>query len=169
MRLYELTDQYIELQELYNSVETDEELEQVLQRLLSVDEAVESKLASCWRILKNIQADVTAIKAEEDELRKRRVAAENRLTRLKEYTKSNMEAAGIQKFNPGVEKLWIQTNGGNPAVEVLLPAEELPEQFRILVPAHYEVDTKTIVETFKAGNELPAGVTCHRGTHLRVG
>jgi hypothetical protein len=169
MRLYELADQYIELQDQYNSVETDEELEQVLQKLLAVDEQLDSKLASCWRILKNMDADAKAIKAEEDELRKRRQAIENRVTRLKDYTKSNMEAAGITKFDNGVEKLRIQVNGGNPATDIQVKPEDLPDQFRILVPAHYEADLASIIDAWKKEEPLPDGVSCHRGTHLRIG
>jgi hypothetical protein len=189
--LYETSIKVRALEFAYNDSEDEAEASNVLAQLLKVDLTFEELLEMECRIVKNILSDVEAFKVEEEQLLRKRQAAESRADRLKSAMKAAMEKAGIKSAVVGVFKPRIQVNGGLPAITLAdgVPIESLPEKFRT-VKVVYDLDRSTIAslqkeriayaeeftrlhpeaETTEFPEELvmPDAITVFRGTHLRI-
>lgn len=123
--LYQISAQY---QQVFDSIEIDEETGEVLgfDAVEKAEWAFNDKAINCGLYRKSLTAEATALKAEEDALRKRRQAVEKKAERFTEYILECMQLAGVDKVSdPRVElKVW------NPAPSVVVDnLDELPEEF----------------------------------------
>lgn len=98
-------------------------------------------------LIKNIEAEAGAIKAEEQKLGERRKSADRKAEWLRAYLTNNMEPGTNMKDARAIIG-WRKST----AVEVNIPTEQLPENLR---------RTKTIIEADKAAikTNLEAGQT----------
>ena len=78
VKLYELTDDFKQVQQMIE--EGHEGLEDTLE---SIELAIEDKLENIARLIKNIEGDIAAFKAEEKRLAERRRTLENEVKNLK--------------------------------------------------------------------------------------
>jgi chromosome segregation ATPase len=166
MRLYELTEQYAALCERAFEESDDEgQLSAEFTALLNALEGgVNEKFEQCGFALRNMQAMETALKTEAERLSRRKSQVEDRIDRLKDYLKDQMNKLGETKRQAGIFTFAIRANGGNPAVKVL-NEDLIPEDYWYQPPA---VPDKTlIIEVSKTGAVVP-GVELVRGNHLRV-
>jgi hypothetical protein len=111
-----------------------------------------------------VTAQADAVKAEADRLYRIATAHQNRAASLKAYVKRCMEELGEVKISGELATVAIQRNG-QPSVGYEVPPEFLPARFQRL---KIEADSKAITEAWKAGEEMPEGVTVQIGTHLRI-
>jgi len=131
--LYELTSKYKTLESYVIEVaESDEgtdvdSMQALIDTLDSIDDMIENKTENIIKLIKNIEGDVTAYKAEEDRLAKRRKAMENRIKGLKEYMQSMMMLAGKDKIKANVFNVRLQKS--NPSVLITDPSK-VPAEFR---------------------------------------
>lgn len=102
--LYDITNQIDDI--LSSDLQRDEKLtdletgeiysvEQLLDSL-ELDQKTKFDNIACW--IKNLNADVTALKEEESKLADRRKVKENQIERLKNYLSMNLQLAGYTKF-----------------------------------------------------------------------
>lgn len=83
------------------------------------------KLEACGLYVKNEQAEIDAIKAEEKRLADRRRVKENKVNRLKEYMLQSMDATETKKLD--TPKVYISTRKSQ---KVIIDNEEkIPRQF----------------------------------------
>lgn len=137
--LYNLRQDYqILLEQLYDSDVSEEIL---LDTLDCLEGAIEDKADSYARILRQIDADIDNIKAEEVRMRSRRMALESRKEFLKSNLYSTMKAIGLTKIKTPLFTVNIQKNGGKRALVLDVPVEELPECFR---KVEYKADTEAL-------------------------
>ncbi|PEM57610.1 siphovirus Gp157 family protein [Bacillus wiedmannii] len=104
--LYNLTGQFLELQRYI----TEENAEMFTDTLEAIDEAIESKAVGIVHVIKNMEQMAVNIKAEEERLSKRRKAAENSVTRLKQYLIDSMEATDNKKIETDLITISIRNN-----------------------------------------------------------
>lgn len=99
MRLYELA---TGLEEVINGgMIFSEETGEIIFDSDNLDElemALNDKLESCGLYIKNLEADVTALKNEIDALQARRKAAEGKVARMREYVLGCMEIAAQNRL-----------------------------------------------------------------------
>lgn len=137
--LYNLRQDYqILLEQLYDS-EVSEEI--LLDTLDCLEGAIEDKADSYARILRQFDADIDKIKAEEARMRSRRMALESRKEFLKSNLYSTMKAVGLKQIKTPLFTVNIQKNGGKRALVLDVPVEELPECFR---KVEYKADTEAL-------------------------
>lgn len=137
--LYNLRMDYqILMEQLYDS-EVSEDI--LLDTLDSIEGAIEDKADSYARILRQIDADIDNIKAEEVRMRSRRMALESRKEFLKGNLYSTMKAVGLKQIKTPLFTVNIQKNGGKRALVLDVPVEELPECFR---KVEYKADTEAL-------------------------
>lgn len=96
MKLYELTNDYLALQEAIENGEIPEEA--LADTLEAITGSLEDKVDSIACILKGMDADIAAIKAEEDRLEARRQTKEAARDRLKQYLSDSLQRAGMDKL-----------------------------------------------------------------------
>ncbi len=166
MRLYELGGEYAAAIEAYNSATSDEEQDVALKILESIESPFEEKIGNCHKILRDLKSEVESFDAEIDRLTQHKKSALRQLDNLKEYVKGCIQASGLPKptVTTAIGKIWIQNNP--PSVNVTVRPEDLPSEFRITIPAHFEADKKAILAAWKDGKEI-AGAEVTQGTHLR--
>ena len=162
MTLYELSTGYALMLDLYDGAETDEEREEILDRMTEYGGDIAEKAEAYARIMRNKQAEAEAFKAEAERLTGKRRAAENVVGRLKEALLDAMKQVGTTEIETTIGKWKAQMNPWS--VEVL-DAVSVPERF--LVPQPAKVDKKAILEEFKRTGEIIDGVELKQSLGIR--
>lgn len=156
MNLYELS---IAFQEVQN-MDLDPEVMQ--DTLDSIEDAIENKAENIAKLIRNLESDVTAYKEEEDRLKTKRQATENKVKWLKTYLEDNMKLTGKTKFKSGMFNFSIQKN---PASVNITDEKIIPEEFLIQQPP--KVDKTSLKEILKRGIEVP-GAELKQTEGLRI-
>ena len=130
-------------------------------------DALEAKAQGVEMVARTALQYVPAIDAEIERLQALKAARERVAEGLRDYLKSAMEAAGIEKIECELFKIAIQKNP--PAVEVF-DQISLPAQYMVTPepkPPVAAPDKKTIAAVLKAGGEVP-GARLTQSTRLRI-
>lgn len=156
MNLYELS---LSFQEVQN-MELDPEV--MKDTLDSINDAIENKAENIAKLIRNLESDVSAYKEEEDRLKTKRQATENKVKWLKTYLEDNMKLTGKTKFKSGMFNFSIQKN---PASVNITDERIIPEEFLIQQPP--KVDKTSLKEILKRGIEVP-GAELKQTEGLRI-
>ena len=157
MKLYELVNAALDLQEQLEAGEMDEQ---------AFTEAVDSigldkKIESICGVLRNLEAEAEAFKAEKERLAARERTARNAVDRLKAYLVDNVKTLGVKTVKVGTFALSL---GKSKSVEVL-DATKIPAQYLIEQPP--KVDKANISKALKDGVEVP-GARLLESEYLRI-
>ena len=167
-KLYELTEKYIKLNSLIedalsNDDVSEDDLQTFIDTLDSIQDSIEDKVGNIAGLLKNIESDIKAYKAEEERLAKRRKYLQNKYDGLKKYTQIMLESAKIDKLKAGIFNVIIQNNP--PSVEVL-DENKVPNEYKI--PQDPKIDGKRLLEELKAGKVIDGVRLISDKKHLRI-
>jgi uncharacterized protein YlxW (UPF0749 family) len=157
MKLYELTTNYLSLMEMAEEMDTDT----LKDTLESIEEEINDKAENIAKLIKNLNADVDALKIEEKRLADRRKSLENKVTHLKEYLQNQLEVAGLDKVKRPTLTISIQNNP--PSVKVL--DEKLLSDY--MIPVEPKLDKKAILTALKEGMEV-SGAELVQGRSVRI-
>lgn len=140
--LYELTGQFLDI---YN-LESDEETK--LDTLDSIDWQTdyEEKVENYIKVIKNIESDVEARKAEIKRLTELNKADEKKKDHLKETLSTSMQLTGHERVDTPLFKVSFRKS---QAVEV--DETVLPESYKV---ATWKPDKKRLKEDLKNGLEI---------------
>lgn len=106
MKLYELTNDYLALM---NAIDNDELPEEAIADTLeAITAGIEEKADSIACLLKNLDAECIAIKAEESRLAERRKAKEKSIERIKQYLSDSLQSAGIDKIETARNRITFR-------------------------------------------------------------
>jgi hypothetical protein len=106
MKLYELTNDYLALM---NAIDNDELPEEAIADTLeAITSSIEEKADSIACLLKNLDAECIAIKAEESRLAERRKAKEKSIERIKQYLSESLQSAGIDKIETARNRITFR-------------------------------------------------------------
>ena len=145
-RLYELTADLMTLQEMLEEAVDDQCL---LDTLEGVQGEYEIKLEAYCKVIKNLEADMEALKSEAKRLTDKRKVLENNVDRLKKAMFDSMKATGTDKVKGQIFTVAIQRNGGKLPVIVDVPTEDLPDECVKVVESP---DLEAISKMIDAGN-----------------
>jgi hypothetical protein len=146
LKLYELSQNYIQLLELVDSL--DEET--FKDTLSSLEEAIEDKVENVAKLVRCLDVDIEAIKSEEKRLADKRKALENKVTSVKSYVQHEMEVAGLNKVKRPTVTVSIQANP--PSVDVM-DESLIPSIY--MVPQPSKIDKRAILTALKEGEFIP--------------
>lgn len=144
MTLYELSSEYMEL--LAMMEDPDADLEVISDTLEAIGGELEAKADGYARVMRQMDADAKAIKAEEYRLYNRRKAIENRSEWLKSRLQEVMEVTGKTKFKTELFSFGIQKN---PPKVVITDESRIGHDY--LIPQPPKVDTKAIKDALNDG------------------
>ena len=106
MKLYELTNDYLAL---LNAIDNDEIPEEAIEDTLeAITACIEDKADSIACMLKNLDAECKAIKAEEERLAERRKAKEKSHERIKQYLSDTLQRAGLDKIETARNRITFR-------------------------------------------------------------
>lgn len=156
--LYDLVGQYLEI---YN-MDIDEETKLDTIEALGLDEEIEAKAENYAKVIRNLEAENTAYKAEEERLKKKRDSNTKKIDWLKENIQNAMEITGKTKIKGELFTLSVQNSKASVVVnEAILPQE----YFSITVSQ--KPDKKELYDLLKAGVEIE-GATLRENRSLRI-
>ncbi|EKY4027451.1 siphovirus Gp157 family protein [Listeria innocua] len=144
MKLYQLTDNYLRVQELLEENKT----EAVEDTLDALADGFHDKAENIVKIIKSLAADAEMAGKEAKRLLKRKQALENNVQKLKTYLQTEMERMEIRKINSTLFTIQIQKN---PASVEIVDEALLKPFFLLQEP---KIDKKRIAEILKSGEEV---------------
>ena len=147
MNLYELTEQYLEIQKM---IDEGVPVEQLTDTLDGIETGLEEKAGNILYLIKNALGDIEKIKAEEKRLAEKRKMADKHVVRLKEYLIENMTAQNKPKIDNGIIKCSIIKP--KPLL-VLTDESAVPDSFK-KISVTSAIDKKELLAYLK---ELPEG------------
>ena len=106
MKLYELTNDYLALMQAIDNDELPEEA--IKDTLEAITAGIEEKADSIACLLKNLDAECKAIKAEEERLAERRKSKEKSIERIKQYLSETLQIAGIDKVETARNRITFR-------------------------------------------------------------
>ena len=157
MNLYELTDSYLKLQQKIE--DGGEGLEDTLE---SITDAIEEKAVGYGKVIKNIEAQIEAIKIEEKRLSDRRKSLESSVRRLKDSLYESMKLTKTKRIKSELFTFNIQNNPPSLNIE---NEDAIP--FEYYQPQAPKVDKKELLNAIKNGLEIE-GVSIKQGESLRI-
>lgn len=159
MKLYELTSNYKNLEELLDNPEIPQEM--ILEALNEVQDNIEEKAVNIAKFIKNVATEADGLKAEEKRLSERRKSLENRADNLKEYLYGQLKLVGLNKLKTPLFSFGIQNNP--PSVNVLDEAK-IDESYFVVKK---ELNKKAVLEALKSG-QVVEGAEIKQGESLRI-
>ncbi|WP_142414417.1 siphovirus Gp157 family protein [Hathewaya massiliensis] len=160
MNLYELTENYLNLQELIDNPEVPQGM--INKALDEVGEAIEEKAENIAKLIKTNEVYINGFKEEEKRIAEKRKAMEAKNKGLKTYLENCMREVNKLKFKGKLFSFNIQNNA--PSVkyvdETKIPKDYYVEQDPVL-------DRKALLEALKAGKEIE-GVELQQTSSLRI-
>ncbi|MEQ3352768.1 siphovirus Gp157 family protein [Aedoeadaptatus acetigenes] len=154
MKLYDIA-------EIYENLENIDDEVAVSAAMDSVDAALEEKLESTAKVIRNLEAEAEALEAEEKRLRARKTAVRNRIADIKGYVQQNLEAMGKDKVTSGIFKWSIQANA--PSVNIL-DESLIPDDYWKIERKPMKTEIKKAIEA----GELTEGAELVRTKSLRL-
>jgi hypothetical protein len=155
--LYTITEQFKELSALAETA--DEDLAVALRDTMeAIEGEFQEKGKAIAMITLNIDGDLEAIQSQIDRLTERKRIITNRKESLKEYLRTNMDAAGITKIT---HPLFTITCGKGKPIVVIDDEKAIPDEF-VNVKVTSAPDKAAISKAIKDGQEVP-------GAHIEIG
>ena len=110
MTLYELTGEYQRLYELADELEGQDFDETIRDTMESLDGKFEDKAEAYGMVIKNLEADLDAIKSEEKRLADRKRSISNNVVTMKKRLQDAMVIANKPKFKTALFSFSVQKN-----------------------------------------------------------
>lgn len=146
MTLYELTNDYQNLLEMAEDPDIDPVV--LADTMDAIEGEIEIKADGYARIIRQMEADAAALKAEADRITNRRRVIENNIRTMKNRLEDAMIATGKVKFKTELFSFGIQKN---PARVVIDDPTKIPAGF--LIPQEPKIDTAAIKNSLKDADE----------------
>lgn len=145
MKLYELTEQWEDVFNMMEDGETDEQV--IFDTLESIEGEIEDKADNYAKMIRNLQASVDVLKAEEERLYQRRKSTENHIQRLKDNLQANLEFIGKTKFKTDLFSFSVAKNGGSQPLSITGNLDDIPGKY--LIPQPPKVNNNAVRELLK--------------------
>ena len=158
MNLYELKENYMRVLELIENGE--EGLEDTLE---SINDTIELKADGYARMIRNLEGNVTALKAEIDRMTDRKKSIENNIERLKENLKNAMIETGKEKIKTDLFNIKV---ADNPYAVNVIDETLIPEKY-FKVEIIRKLDKLSLRDAIKNGEEIQ-GAELTQGKGLRI-
>ena len=146
MNLYEIKS---EIDILLNQTDENGEItEEAIAGLMAMQITESDKLENTACYIKNLNAEITALKNEQDALYIRRIQKQHKVDRLKTYLSEYMQATGKTKFEAARAVLSFRESKSLSIIDEKL----IPKKYYI--PMDPIIDNATIKEILKSGGEV---------------
>ena len=163
--LYELAAGFNALFDLVLDESMD--LQLLEEGLQSIECALEEKCANGIALIKSLEAYAEAYSKEEKRFEAQRQILENRIKRIKEWYRQNLDAMGKTKVPTRYGVMSVQKNGGRQPLKID-NAALIPDAYLITVPEHKDVNREALYEALSGGEEVPGAHLETRGRSLRI-
>lgn len=148
MRLYDISEQFKELQ---NMAENDESMAEAVRDTLELVESdFNEKAQAIVAVALNMESDIAGIDEQIQRLTDRKKTIQNRTEWLRNYLRTNMAATGIKKISCPLFTITL----ADPVKQVEITNEaELPDDY-VTVKTVIAPDKRKILADLKAGVDI---------------
>jgi hypothetical protein len=165
LKLYEINEQIAAI--LARAAENDGVLSDAdLDALTLLEIAFPQKVESVALYVRTLLAQAEVVGSEVDRLAARQKALQREADGLKDYLHRQLLERGESKVAGKLVTIAVQNNA--PAVKLSINATDLPPAYQRVIPSKVEPDKTALLEAYKAGEHLPAGVEVVVGSHVRI-
>lgn len=166
MNLYKIDESINQLVELFENGDlTEEELNQGLE---AMGEITKDKIDNIVSYIKNVNAEVKALKEEETNLSTRRKSKEKQVDRLKDYVKDYLVRNELKKLETTRNVISIAKTPAKVKISELEEFYKWAEgNYKELIKTDISANLTKIKDIVKAGEEIPF-VTLETGTRLGI-
>lgn len=161
MKLYELTQNFKNLEEVLNNTEDNDIKELILNSMNEVSCDLSTKVENIVKLIRNLQADAEAVKTEEQRLCKLRKQKEKQVEGLQKYLFDCISSLERREVKGGIFTVSVKKN---PPKTVIDDINAIPKEFIINVPT---LDKKALKEVLKEGQKID-GARLVREESLRI-
>ena len=162
-KLYEISDQFRELQLLADSDE--ENMLEAVQNTLEVIECEFNKKAEAVvTVLHNMDPEIDGIDAEIKRLQARKKAVQSRQDSLRDYLRDNMERTGITKISCPL--FTINCVKGRE-IAIINDEDSIPDDY-MTVKTEMRPDKSAIAKALKDGSDVPGAVLDRSKSSIRI-
>lgn len=164
MNLYELVDSFRAIGSVLDDPESDEaEIDSALTLFDDVKGELNTKVDTICRIFRGIDGDIEKLKREEERLRKRRQALENRRERLREWVRLTMAVLDVPKIK--TELFTVSLVKGRDNL-VVVDEAAVPEEYKKTTVSIRKAEMNA---DFRTHGIIPPGTEVHPGEpELRI-
>lgn len=159
MKLYELTEIYKNIEEIMS--DEDANVETLEKALKEVEDGIENKAENIAKLIRHIDSDIDALRAEEKRLAQRRRALENKKKSIKDYLEMQLKAMEIDKVKTPLFTVSIQKNP--PSVRII-DEDKIPEDYLRYTKS---ISRRDVLQALKDGEEIP-GAELKQTRSLRI-
>ena len=161
--LYELTNDFMMLLEMAEDPDTDPEA--LENAMADLNMALEEKAEGYAKIIRNLDGNIAACKAEINRLKTYVTTMENSKARFKDNLQGTMEVTGKRKFKTPLFSFNIQKNPPSLVLDQV-DTGMIPGEY--LIPQEPKVDTAKLKNDIKAGKDLDGIAHLESGYSLRI-
>ena len=147
--LYEITQDYMTILAMMEDPELDPRT--LADTMEGIEGELEVKAENYAKVIRNLEADVTGIKAEIDRLSERKKTIENNIKRMKEALQVSMETTGKTKFKTELFSFSVRNNAPKVVMDEEY-IENVPERF--LKYSEPTINRTAIKEAIQNGENL---------------
>ena len=161
--IYELTQDYLQILSMLEDPELDPQT--LADTMEGIEGEFEIKAENYAKVIKNLEGDILAIKAEVDRLTSKKRVIENNIKNMKTSLQVAMETTGKSKFKTELFSFSIQKNA---------PSVVIDEQYIENIPDKYlkykepEIDKIAIKDALKKGEDLTGIAHLEQSESLRI-
>ena len=148
LSLYELTDQFLALEELALDPDTDPQL--IEDTLAALDGEIEVKMQNYGKLIRNIEVLTEKVEEEKKRLDARKKVYENRISSLKKNMKSCMQAMGKEKVQTPLFLFYLMQGSESAMID---DESLVPDKYR--TPQPDKIDKAGIRKLLQTGTILP--------------
>ena len=159
MKLYELTQNYMNLQALLEDETISQDIIEAAMK--EVGDDIEEKAQNYAVIMKNLEAEAAALEKEEKRLAARKSSLKNRNKILKDYLENSMKSIGKTKFKTNLFSFNI---GKNPSSVNIDDENLIPDQYIVYTKS---LAKRAMLDDIKKGVIIP-GVSLKQTESLKI-
>lgn len=165
MKLYELTNDYLALIDALDNDEIPEEA--ITDTLEAITASIEEKADSIACLLKSLDAEIVAIKAEEARLAERRKSKERAHERIKAYLSESLQKAGLDKVETARNRITFRKSESVEVDEDVFIAWAQTNRDDLLTYSSPKANKTAIKKALKDGIEM-IGAELHVKTNIQI-
>lgn len=162
--IYQLTQDFVELQRLMDAAESDADREAIANTMAGLSGEAGDLIENFVKLIKNVEADALSIEAEISRLQHRASSIKSSVTNGKGAIKAIMEAGGYRTMKTALFSITLAD--GSESVDIFDEAA-IPDAY-LVVKTETRPDKKAIKEALKDGREVPGAKVVRGEKSVRI-
>ena len=159
MKLYELSEKYLDILEQCDNSDTD-----ITAALNEIDADIEEKVKNGIGLIQTLKRQVEGYNGEIARLIRLKKATENNLESIQQYYLENLRYIGKKKIETAIGSMAVVKSGGKKPL-IIDNEESIPTAYKF---AKYEVDKETLRADLEGGEVIEGAHLGERSNYLRI-